>query len=82
VVLREALDRGDLAERLKEECHKRFMTRIDTIRTEKPLRIIERQGWRYSYYSHGVVDIAPCDPHNPPTTTTVDLSEVMGLRPT
>jgi hypothetical protein len=81
VILRETLDQGDLVEQLRKECHSRFMSRIETIRNEKPMRVEDKQGWRYSYYSHGVVDIAPCDPQNPPTTVSVDLSEVIGPKP-
>lgn len=81
VILRETLDQGDLVDQLRRECHTRFMSRIETIKNEKPIRVEDKQGWRYSYYCHGVVDIAPCDAQNPPTTINLDISEVMGPRP-
>jgi hypothetical protein len=77
LLLREVLDQGDLVEKLKKECHQRFLSRIEIITSEQPLRVEEKQGWRYSYYRNGVVSIAPSDPENPPTTVNFDLSQTI-----
>lgn len=66
LILREKLDDGALAEELKLECHRRFMEGV-AIRTERePLRIEEKEGWRYSFYEDGIVSITAADPNDPP----------------
>jgi len=65
-ILREKLDDGILAEELKRECHKRFMESL-AVRTKcEPLRVEEKDGWKYSYYVDGLVTISASDPDNPP----------------
>jgi hypothetical protein len=79
--LRDKLEEGTLTASLKDECHKRFISQIEATKTQSPLRVEERQGWRYTYYEKGIVDISPADPNNPPTTVNIDISE-MNWNPT
>lgn len=70
-ILREKLDDGTLTEELKLECHKRFMEGVDLRTRREPLRIEEKDGWRYSFYEDGLVSIRAADPNDPPKTPAV-----------
>jgi hypothetical protein len=66
LILREKLEDGILAEELKRECHKRFMEGIALRTKHEPLRVEEKDGWKYSYYEDGILAISASDPDNPP----------------
>jgi len=71
-ILREKMDDGILAAALGKECHERFMARIAAMKDRGPVKVEEREGWRYKYYDGGLVDISPVDPNNPPATVNLD----------
>jgi len=68
LILREKLEEGALIDELKQECHKRFMEGIELKKNRKPLRVEEKEGWRYTYYEDGLVSIVVVDSNNPPNT--------------
>lgn len=74
-ILREKLDDGALAKELKLECHKRYMEGVELRTNRTPLRIEEKEGWRYSYYDDGLLNVVAADPDHPPKSPAVIPSE-------
>lgn len=76
-VLRERMDDGSLSESLKLECEKRHRDKVNSLSSQAPKRIVEKDGWRYKYFDLGVVAIEPIDPDNPPTTVNLDPRDLL-----
>ena len=77
-ILRKKFNDGSLTDSLKKECLERHIARIKSITNKEPSRVVEREGWRYRYYEHGVVDVGPIDPKNAPTVLNFDLGQDRG----
>jgi hypothetical protein len=73
VILREKLSDGVLTDALKKECVERLNSRVKSITSKIPLRVIDKEGWRYKYYENGVVQVGPVDPNNAPATLNLDV---------
>jgi hypothetical protein len=75
-ILREKLDDGTLSRSLQTECNQRHTGKIELIRNQAPKKVEDKDGWRYKYYDHGVVEIGPVDPNNAPTTIHLNPADL------
>jgi hypothetical protein len=64
---------GALTEALKKQCFERHDSRIKSITSKEPLRVMDKEGWRFKYYENGVVEVGPIDPKNAPTVLNLAL---------